>query len=159
MCIIVFMVLLPNNRDNTLSLRIGGGPFGSGWLGARRRRRGFGRNCGRVDRHGPRRLSQQDNLGPHGWLVFTHGYEPNVPAQARRAKGVRLSTETRSRRCLQPACSTSLFVNQTLSCANDPMTCCMRSNSILLQTAVAPALTSAALPASCDDTAIMGKRG
>ncbi len=30
---------------------------------------------------------------------------PNAPAQACRANGVRLSTETRSRRCLQPACS------------------------------------------------------
>jgi hypothetical protein len=31
---------------------------------------------------------------------------PNAPAQARRGKGVGLSTETRSRRCLQPAGST-----------------------------------------------------
>jgi hypothetical protein len=33
----------------------------------------------------------------------------NAPAQARRANGVRLSTETRSRRCLQPVCSAILF--------------------------------------------------
>ena len=39
------------------------------------------------------------------WKNACHGLmSPNVPAQARRANGVRLSTEARSRRCLQPAC-------------------------------------------------------
>jgi hypothetical protein len=36
------------------------------------------------------------------WMVLTVLLLPNVPAQARQANGVRLSTETRSRRCLQP---------------------------------------------------------
>ena len=31
-------------------------------------------------------------------------HSPNAPAQARRANGVRMSTKTRNRRCLQPAC-------------------------------------------------------
>jgi hypothetical protein len=34
----------------------------------------------------------------------------------------------------------------------------MRSNSVLLQTADAPAVTSAVLPASCDDTAMIGSQ-
>ena len=34
--------------------------------------------------------------------VSAHTSMPNVPAQVRRAKDVRLPTETRSRRCLQP---------------------------------------------------------
>lgn len=42
---------------------------------------------------------------------------------------------------------TTCSVTQTLSRFNPAMTCCMRSNSILLQTAEAPAATSAALPA------------
>src|SRR5690349_8409180 len=37
---------------------------------------------------------------------------PNAPAQARRANSVQLSTETRSRRCLQPVCSAISFLNQ-----------------------------------------------
>ena len=36
----------------------------------------------------------------------THVKLPNVPAQARRANDVRLSTEARSRRCLEPVCWT-----------------------------------------------------
>jgi len=40
-----------------------------------------------------------------------------------------------------------------------PMTSSIRSNSILPQTAEAPALINAAFPASCDDTAMIGKRG
>jgi len=38
---------------------------------------------------------------------------PNVPAQARRANDVRLSTEARSRRCLQPVCWTSYLVKNS----------------------------------------------
>ena len=68
-------------------------------------------------------------------------------AQARRTHDSR-PHESVNWRCLER--STSLFVNQTLSCAKDPMTCCRQSNSILLQTADAPALTRAPLPASCD---------
>jgi len=46
---------------------------------------------------------------------------PNAPAQARRANDVRLPTETRSRRCLQPACwTTSLITTQSYSPTNAP---------------------------------------
>jgi hypothetical protein len=44
-------------------------------------------------------------LGDVGGYGDVHGARvpPNDPAQARRADDVRLSTEARSRRCLQPA--------------------------------------------------------
>ena len=53
-----------------------------------------------------------DRLEVHNPVVLPIGVTPrnilhttSAPAQARRAKDVRLPTETRSRRCLQPACS------------------------------------------------------